>query len=104
MLLARLDPYAEECEYEDFVYDVNHHFAKHIGKKVSVKGRNLGWRNLSGAFSFTLVNTDDIWRKTTPNCDFSLQIRDTDKDNEYEAVCYHHDSPTGEYYTLTITD
>ena len=105
MLLARLDPYAEEWEYEDFVYDVNHYFAKHLGKKVSVKGRNLGWRNLSGSMSFTLNDTNDIWRKTTPNCDFSLEIRDTDKDNEYEVACWHHDSPpTGEHYTITITD
>jgi len=38
MLLASIDPYAEEWDYEDFVYDVNHHFAKQLGKKVFVEG------------------------------------------------------------------
>ena len=104
MLLASIDPYADELDYENFVYDVNHYFAKHLGKKVFVEGRNIGWRNLSGSMSFTLNDTNDIWRRTTPNTDFSLEIRSTDDGNKYEAVCYHHDSPTGEHYTITITD
>tara|TARA_R110000868_G_C10618396_1_gene742013 strand:+ start:129 stop:449 length:321 start_codon:yes stop_codon:yes gene_type:complete len=103
MLIASIEPHATEFDYDDFSYDIKNHFTKHLGKQVFVSGENIGWRNLSATMEFTLQDCDDIFRKITPErCDFSLEIRDTDRDNVYEAVCYHHDSPTGEFFNLTI--
>ena len=105
MILAELEPYADEMEFEEFEYDIENSFCNYLGKKVFVMGENLGWRNLSGEHTFTLKETDQIWRELTPrNTDFSFKIEDTDDDHVFKAVCSHHDSPTGEYFTLYITE
>ena len=105
MILAELQPYADEFEFEDFQLEIDYHFSIYLGKKVFVEGKDLGWRNLSGEKNFTLKKTDQIWQELAPrNTDFSFWIEDTNDDHVFKAVCSYHDSPIGEKFTLYITE
>ncbi len=97
------DYYIGELHFEDFDYDIQEEFEKHIGKDVFVKGENMTWRNLEGEKTFTLNKPIDIFREIAPETDLTFYIWKTN-DNEYEIKLSHHDSPTGEYYSLTIKD
>lgn len=71
-----------------------------------IKGRNMGWRNLSGYSIFTCYDgdlPDTLIKKLSINGDYTLKIykNQGDKDTPMTAVLYHHDSPTGEYYSIT---
>ena len=105
MIIAELEPYADEYQFEDFEMEIDYHFDSYLGKKVFVEGKDMGWRNLSGEKTFTLKKTDQIWRELTPrSADFSFKIEDTNDDHVFKAVCSHHDSPTGETFTLYISE
>ena len=105
MIIAELDPYADEFEFEDFTFDIDEHFSKHLEKQVYVEGKNLTWRNLTGTKTFTLNKTRQIWQELTPdNTDYSFKIETTNEENVYQAKCSHHDCPTGENFKIFITD
>ena len=72
MIIAELDPYADEFEFEDFTFDIDEHFSKHLEKQVYVEGKNLTWRNLTGTKTFTLNKTRQIWQELTPDNTDSL--------------------------------
>ena len=65
----------------------------------SAKVENFGWRNLSGTKGFHAENGSEFLSNLLPqtDCTFSLYIEDghTIKINNF-----HHDSPTGEWYTI----
>ena len=72
-----------------------------------LKGKNLTWRNLIGTKTITLVDVHQVWRELVPsNTDYSFKafFQITDKDNVYQARCSHHDSPTGETFTITFEE
>ena len=105
MIIAELPAYADETEFPDFELDLDYCFSNYLGKKVFVEGKDLGWRNLSGEKTFILKKTDQMWRELAPrSADFSFRIEDTNDDHVFKAVCSHHDSPTGEKFTLYITE
>tara|TARA_R110002051_G_scaffold69846_1_gene125630 strand:- start:2488 stop:2964 length:477 start_codon:yes stop_codon:yes gene_type:complete len=97
------DVFLEQVHFEDFDYDIQDEFEKHIGKEVYVMGENMTWRNLEGEKTFTLDKPIDIFREIAPETDLTFYIWKTN-DNEYEIKISHHDSPMGEYYSLTIKD
>jgi hypothetical protein len=37
MILAELEAYADEFEFEDFELEIDYHFSNYLGKKVFVK-------------------------------------------------------------------
>ena len=41
MIIAELQPYSDEYEFEDFTYDIDEHFSKYLEKQVYVEGKNL---------------------------------------------------------------
>ena len=105
MIIAELQPYSDEYEFEDFTYDIDEHFSKYLEKQVYVEGKNLTWKNLKGTKTFTLVDVHQVWRELVPSdTDYSFKIETTDKDNVYQARCSHHDSPTGETFTITFEE
>ena len=97
------DYHIGELHFEDFDNDLIEEFEKHIGKEVYVKGKNMTWRNLEGEKTFTLNKPIDIFREIAPETDLTFYLWKTN-DNEYEIKISHHDSPMGEYYSLTIKD
>jgi len=105
MILAQLEPYADEFEFEDFTFEIDDYFTKHLNKEVFIESKNLTWRNLKGTKTFTLIDVHQVWRELVPqNTDYSFVIEDTNKKNIYQARCSHHDCPTGEKFTITFKE
>jgi len=96
------DYFIAELHWDDFKYNLLSEFKKYIGKTIYVKGSNIGWRNLEGEKTFQLKDGEDIFTEIAPrNCDLSFYISKI-KEKEYKITIYHHDSPMGEHYNLTI--
>ena len=95
------DVWIGEEHYEDFLYQLEEEFTKHIGKDVYVEGRKMGWRNLNGEKFFTINKPIDMFKEIAPECDLTYKIEKV-KEGEYEVRIAHHDSPTGEYYNIKI--
>ena len=88
---ATLEPYADEYEYEDFIYDLKY-FDKYIGKKVFVRGYNLNWRGINGEKTFLLENIKQIFRELVhTDTDYSFDIKKTRGKNTYKATSDNHD-------------
>ena len=97
------DVWIGEQHYENFYYDLEEEFTKHIGKKAYVEGRKMGWRNLNGEKYFTIKKPIDMFREIAPNCDLTYKMEKV-KEGEYEVRISHHDSPMGEYYNIKILE
>ena len=95
------DYYIGVDHWEFFREDLEDEFRKHIGKRIYVEGRNMGWRNRSGEKTFILNETIDMFREIAPECDLKYYIEKV-SNNEYSAKISHHDSPMGEYYAIKI--
>ena len=95
------DAYHHEIHKEQFLYDLNEEFMEYVDEEVFVEGRNMGWRNRNGHKQFTLRRGEDMFYKIAPECDLTYKIEKV-KDREYKVRISHHDSPTGEFYTIKI--
>ena len=94
--------FESEYHWDCFRNDISREFKKYIGKTIYVKGSNIGWRNLGGEKTFQLTDGEDVFTEIAPqNYDLSFYISKI-KEKEYEVKIYHHDSPFGENYKLTI--
>lgn len=94
--------FENNIHWDWFRDDLLTEFRKYIGKTIHVKGSNIGWRNLEGEKTFQLTDGEDIFTEIAPqNCDLSFYISKV-KEKEYKITIYHHDSPMGENYKLTI--
>lgn len=60
---------------------------------------NFGWQNLDGCSKFEIKDGRDMIQKILPNCEKTFHIYDKG-DNRLSINCFHHDSPTGEWYFL----
>ena len=88
---AILEPYADEYEFENFIYDLGY-FEKYLGKEVYVKGYNLDWRGSNGEKVFLFDNIKQIYEElVNTNTDFSFDIRKTRGRNTYKATSSNHD-------------
>ncbi len=64
-----------------------------------VEVENFGWRNLSGLKIFKSSHGRHFLSEILPECECTFKIfRDG---NTLTIENYHHDSPTGEWYTIT---
>ena len=89
--IAILEPYADDVDYEDFVYDLGY-FEKYLGKEVFVLGTNLDWRGGEGEKTFLLEDVRQIYRElVVTNADFSFAIRRTEGKSNYIARSSNHD-------------
>jgi len=97
------NPHESDFHWEEFVDDIFAEFYQHIDKNVEVIGKNMTWRNLTGTKTFTLENPMDIFHQIAPQTDLTFYIYKLDSNN-YEITISHHDSPTGEFYNVTIKE
>tara|TARA_R100000329_G_scaffold129033_1_gene107921 strand:+ start:968 stop:1300 length:333 start_codon:yes stop_codon:yes gene_type:complete len=89
--IAILEPYADDEEYEDFIYDLGY-FEKYLGKEVFVKGENLNWLGSCGDMTFILQDIKQIFKKLVhQDTDFSFSIRGTEGKSNYIARSSNHD-------------
>ena len=103
--LANLEPYADEDEFYDFIYDIDSYFNQYIGKEVFVRGRNLDWQGRSGEKTFLLKETEQVFRELVhENTDYTFKISRTRGRNTYKARSSSHDCPTGSYYILSFRE
>tara|TARA_R100000995_G_C3471450_1_gene118535 strand:+ start:216 stop:683 length:468 start_codon:yes stop_codon:yes gene_type:complete len=97
------DPFLHDEHWEDFTYMLEEEFTQHIGEEVIVEGTNMGWRNLNGHKEFIINKPIDVFSEISPQCDLTFRIEGLGN-NKYVIRISHHDSPTGEYYELTIKE
>lgn len=90
-----------EYYWEDFIENISYQFKDYIGKEVFVTGKNMTWKNLFGQKTFTIKDPTDIFYEIAPETDLTFYLWKIDN-NKYEVKITHHDSPTGEFYNITI--
>jgi len=99
-IIANLEAYTDEIEYDDFQSDIVEEFTKHKYKKVYVEGKNLTWRNLIGTQKFILDHPMDIvWKLAPTNADFTYRIEKI-TNNHYKVESSNHDGK--EYFEIKI--
>jgi hypothetical protein len=69
------------------------------GDTYTSHGQNVGWQNVSGTTTVTLMSGRDLITKLCPNSDWTLTAKLL-SENELQLELSHHDSPTGEVHTL----
>tara|TARA_R100000808_G_scaffold1229_2_gene5794 strand:- start:5338 stop:5676 length:339 start_codon:yes stop_codon:yes gene_type:complete len=103
--LAKLEPYADEWDYDDFVCDIDSYFNQYLGKEVFVRGVNLNWRGQNGVKTFVLEETEQVFKELVhENTDYSFDISRTRGRNTYKARSSNHDCPTGSYFVLSFRE
>ena len=94
----------EEFEWESKLDELHYHmlgFEGFTGHWL-VEGSNLGWRNRTGWKEFEAETAEELLNEILPNTDWTIQIEIDTIAEEIEIVAYHHDSPTGEFYKITV--
>lgn len=90
-------------EYDDFLEDFSAILKKLSPKgRFHIEGRNMGWRHLSGELDLDAEDAQGFIARAFPHTNqWTLQ-------GEYDPALkcltyrlYHHDAPTGEYYTVS---
>jgi len=64
-----------------------------------VEGQNIGWRNLSGEDTMILTSGESLLRKIVPNTTM-WNLEATQHEDMLSITLSHHDSPTGEVYSV----
>ena len=69
--------------------------------KFFVRGSNIGWRNLHGTLECTAKNAEEFIQMVFPKTDdWSFDGKYNPKTKTLKYMLAHHDSPTGENYTV----
>jgi hypothetical protein len=93
-----------DLHWEDFLTNLREEFESQVGKEVHATGEEMGWQRKSGEKTFTLEKTKNVFDEIIPNTQhLSYYIYKMDY-NKYVARVFHHDSPMGETYKLTIQE
>ena len=91
--------YEDEWEFEDKMADLNQLLERSKSGYWYVEGRNMGWRNRSGHARVYLGGWRDFYSKLLPDTQLSLEMHKDGRGLKF--TIWHHDSPTGEFYTMT---
>ena len=91
-----------EWEYTvDSVTNIFREAGKDFAYMWGILGKNMGWRNLSGEKKAKISNWEELRDGVFPKTsDFSFELKEGDKEGSFDLTIWHHDSPTGEFYTL----
>lgn len=91
-----------ELEYDDFLENFTA-ILKHISKDglFFVEGRNMGWRHLSGHLGLAADHAHDFIARAFPRTlKWTLRGEYDRKRKVLTFTLFHHDAPTGEYYSV----
>ena len=104
IMVAAYDCYSAEegdWQYEDFKEGMKD-YLKSIGNTWEIECKNANWRGQTGTMESSdpdkVINAilmhdgqcnTEVWKG---------------EDNTLEGVCYHHDCPTGSWFTITGID
>ena len=87
-----------EMQWEDALESLDELLKRFGTSTWKAEGRELGWQNRSGYKEFKAADARSFLRAIFPNTDVHFEIYDEGK--YIHIVCYHHDSPTGEFYDV----
>lgn len=96
-----LEPYCDEYEYEMFLVNLDDEVDRlaKTGYNWHIEGRNMGWLHRSGYKDLVAGDGQALMRGMLPDTDVSIKVQVYE--DRLEATVYHHDAPTGEFYTIT---
>ena len=114
-IIASYDCYSEnEYEYDDYEENLKTEL-KEMGNEWHIDAKNINWQGRSGSLetddidsviSATLFHDGqcrtEIWRDTEVSFG-SAHIPEAHT-KILQGVCYHHDCPTGSWFTITGID
>ena len=99
VMVATYDCYSEDdWHYEDFQEGMKD-YLKSMGNKWHIDAKNINWQGRSGS-----LETNDIDNVISATLFHDGQCRTEIwewENNTLEGVCYHHDCPTGSWFTIT---
>ena len=98
IMVASYDCYSEDdWHYEDFKEGMKD-YLKDIGNVWHIECRNANWRGQTGT-----MESSDIDKVIDAILMHDGQCRTEvwEEGNALEGVCYHHDCPTGSWFTIT---
>ena len=92
--------------WDELIDDLDQKMAEYNpdGKRWDVRVENFGWRNLSGRKVFDCDNAKQFLREVLPDTDNTFNIFMFDDEKRMEIQNFHHDSPTGEWYYISLYD
>ena len=98
VIVASYDCYIEEdWHYEDFQYGMKD-YLKSMGNLWDIECRNANWRGSTGYM--TSSDPDKVISAILMNNgECNTEIWEGENDT-LEGVCYHHDCPTGSWFTI----
>lgn len=90
-----------ENDYEDFIEVLDEYIEMVEGYTGywRAEGRNIGWQNREGFLVYEADNGEDLILRIIPKSDCRLSVKSFR--DRIEVSVFHHDSPTGEFYTIT---
>ncbi len=109
--LSEDEAYQAACRDPFLFEDAWHHLIQDLGAVLSAispegrfyaQGRNLGWRQRSGYATFQAHDAGAFLRKLLPDTDCTFTIERSG--GTLHITNYHHDAPTGEFYTVTAAE
>tara|TARA_R110000796_G_scaffold35981_4_gene92190 strand:- start:764 stop:1117 length:354 start_codon:yes stop_codon:yes gene_type:complete len=98
VIVASYDCYTEDdWHYEDFQYNMKEEL-KSMGNSWDIECRNANWRGSTGYM--TSSDPDKVISAILMNNgECNTEIWEGENDT-LEGVCYHHDCPTGSWFTI----
>lgn len=87
-------------DFVDMITDLMHEMPNYTGY-WHVEGWNLGWRNDTGYADIQADDGRTLLQGILPKTDVTLQVTKPDEGTML-IKCWHHDSPTGEYYSIVV--
>tara|TARA_R110000823_G_scaffold65753_1_gene154280 strand:+ start:48 stop:398 length:351 start_codon:yes stop_codon:yes gene_type:complete len=99
VIVAAYDCYSEdEWEYDDFNINMLE-VLKDMGNVWEIECKNANWRGSTG-----YMESSDPYKVISAILMHDGQCRTEvweGEDNTLDGVCYHHDCPTGSWFTIT---
>jgi len=93
-----------DLHWNDFLTNLREEFQSQVGKEVHATVEKMGYDKKLGEKTFTLEKTKDVFDEIIPDTQhLSYYLYKMDY-NKYVVRVFHHDSPMGETYKLTIQE
>ena len=103
-MMIEFDNCCDELDWEDLLEDLTEGMKQVEGYNCywHIEGSNIGWQNRSGYKNFEAETGRELLHEILPNTACNGKIAIEESSNEIDITLYHHDSPTGEFYTLRV--
>jgi hypothetical protein len=96
-----IDSYQDEWDWEMFIGNVGDELERLANSDYNwfIEGRGMGWLKRNGYKEMIAETAWKLLRGFLPETDVSI-VAEFHEDR-MEFIVFHHDAPTGEFYTIT---